>query len=85
MRLGLLRLTDAAPLIVAAERGLFADEGLTVALSIEPSWSNLADKLTWGALDGAVLLAPLAIAIALGRARRHRRPRRSDGPCRATA
>ncbi|GIL41340.1 CmpA/NrtA family ABC transporter substrate-binding protein [Roseiterribacter gracilis] len=66
MRLGLLRLTDAAPLIVAAERGLFADEGLTVALSIEPSWSNIADKLTWGALDGAVLLAPLAIAMALG-------------------
>lgn len=66
IRLGVLRLTDAAPLIVAAERGLFTDEGLTIALSIEPSWSNLADKLTWGALDGAVLLAPLAIAIALG-------------------
>jgi NitT/TauT family transport system ATP-binding protein/nitrate/nitrite transport system substrate-binding protein len=66
IRLGLLRLTDAAPLIVAAERGLFSDEGLTVSLSIEPSWSNIADKLTWGALDGAVLLAPLAIAIALG-------------------
>jgi ABC-type nitrate/sulfonate/bicarbonate transport system substrate-binding protein len=66
LKLGILRLTDAAPLVVAQERGFFAAEGLTVELSVEPSWANIADKLTWGLLDGAMILPPLAIAIDLG-------------------
>jgi ABC-type nitrate/sulfonate/bicarbonate transport system substrate-binding protein len=66
LRLGLLKLTDSAPLIVAKEHGFFAAEGLDVALSVEPSWANIADKLTWGLLDGAIMLPPLAIAISLG-------------------
>jgi NitT/TauT family transport system ATP-binding protein/nitrate/nitrite transport system substrate-binding protein len=59
-------LTDSAPAIVAHEFGFFADEGLTVALSVEPSWANVADKLAYGALDAAVIVPPLAIAISLG-------------------
>ena len=35
-------------------------------LSIEPSWANIADKLTYGLLDAAVMLPPLALASALG-------------------
>ena len=66
LRLGALRLTDSAPLIVAQEFGFFADEGLDVALSMEPSWANVADKLAHGALDAAAILPPLAFAIALG-------------------
>jgi len=27
-----------------------------VALSVEPSWANIADKLCYGLLDGAMLL-----------------------------
>jgi two-component system, oxyanion-binding sensor len=65
-RIGLLRLTDAAPLVVARECGYFAGEGLEVALSVEPSWANIADKLCYGLLDGAMLLPPLALALRFG-------------------
>lgn len=65
-RIGLLRLTDAAPLIVAAERGYFAAAGLDVELSVEPSWANISDKLSYGLLDGAMMLPPLALALRLG-------------------
>ncbi len=64
--IGLLRLTDSAPAIVAYEFGFFADEGLDVALSVEPSWANVADKLAYGALDAAVIVPPLAFAVSLG-------------------
>jgi ABC-type nitrate/sulfonate/bicarbonate transport system substrate-binding protein len=65
-RLGLLRLTDSAPALLAQAAGLFAEEGVAVDISIEPSWANIADKLSFGALDAAVILPPLAIAIAAG-------------------
>ena len=61
-----MRLTDSAPAIVAHEFGFFADEGLDVALSVEPSWANVADKLAYGALDAAVIVPPLAFAVSLG-------------------
>ncbi|MDE2014816.1 MAG: ABC transporter substrate-binding protein [Alphaproteobacteria bacterium] len=66
LRLGLLRLTDSAPVIAAHEFGFFADEGIEVELSIEPSWANIADKLTYGFLDAAVIVPPLAFAVHLG-------------------
>ncbi|MBU6397478.1 MAG: ABC transporter substrate-binding protein [Rhodospirillales bacterium] len=66
IRLGLLRLCDAAPVILAKHEGLFAEAGLEVALSVEPSWANIADKLAYNMLDGAVMLPPLAIACAAG-------------------
>jgi ABC-type nitrate/sulfonate/bicarbonate transport system substrate-binding protein len=66
IRIGLLRLTDAAPLIVAKENGFFAGHGLNIRLSVEPSWANIADKLSYGQLDAAVILPPLAFAITLG-------------------
>lgn len=66
LRIGALRLTDSAPVIVAHEFGYFAEEGVEAALSIEPSWANVADKLVYGALDAAVMLPPLAFAITLG-------------------
>src|SRR5215472_13103734 len=65
-RIGLLRLTDAAPLVIAQELGYFAGEGLDVALSVEPSWANIADKLAYGLLDAAMMLPPLALALRLG-------------------
>lgn len=64
--IGLLRLTDAAPVIVAYEKGMFAAHGLDVRLSVEPSWANIADKLTYGRLQAAVMLPPLAFAVSLG-------------------
>lgn len=66
VRLGILRLTDAAPVVLAQAHGLFAAQGLDVSISVESSWANIADKLAWGALDGAVMLPPLAFAMVLG-------------------
>lgn len=66
IRLGILRLCDAAPVIFAKHKGLFAQAGLDVTLSVEPSWANIADKLTYDVLDGAVMLPPLAIACSAG-------------------
>ncbi|HEX5377962.1 MAG TPA: CmpA/NrtA family ABC transporter substrate-binding protein [Phenylobacterium sp.] len=66
LNLGFIPLTDCAPLIVAQAKGLFADEGLDVALSREASWATIRDKVAVGALDGAHMLAPMAIAATLG-------------------
>lgn len=66
VRIGLLRLTDAAPVVVALEQGFFADAGLEVFLSVEPSWANIVDKLTYGQLDAAVMPPPLAFAVSIG-------------------
>ena len=66
VRLGMVRLTDAAPIVYAQAHGLFAAEGLDATVHVEPSWANVADKLAWGLLDAAVLLPPLAIAMVLG-------------------
>jgi len=66
IRLGLLRLCDAAPVILAEHESLFEQAGLKVDLSIEPSWANIADKLAYGLLEGAVMLPPLAMACAAG-------------------
>jgi NitT/TauT family transport system ATP-binding protein/nitrate/nitrite transport system substrate-binding protein len=66
IRLGLLRLCDAAPVILADRQGMFGAQGVRVELSIEPSWANIADKLGYGLLEGAVMLPPLAMACAAG-------------------
>jgi len=63
---GFVALTDAAPLIVAKERGLFAKEGLDVALHREVSWATIRDKVAAGFFQGAHMLAPLAIAARMG-------------------
>lgn len=66
LTLGFIPLNDAAPLIVARDKGFFAAEGLTVELSREASWATVRDKVAVGALDGAHMLAPLALATSLG-------------------
>ena len=65
-RLGFVPLADAAPLLVAEALGLFEAVGLNVAVSAEPGWATLRDKLAFGALDGAHLLGPMAIALGAG-------------------
>lgn len=66
LKLGFLALLDAAPLLVAKERGFFAEQGLEVELLRQPSWAALRDKLTVGALDGAQMPAPMVLASTLG-------------------
>src|SRR3954470_4065203 len=64
--IGFIPLVDAAALIVAVDKGFAAAEGLDVTLVREASWSNVRDKLNIGLFDAAHLLAPVAIASALG-------------------
>lgn len=66
LNLGFIPLTDCAPLVVAKAQGFFADEGLDVSLSREASWATIRDKVAVGALDGAHMLAPMALAAAAG-------------------
>jgi two-component system, oxyanion-binding sensor len=66
LRIGFIPLADAAALIVAADKGFAAAEGLDIELVREVSWSNVRDKLNIGLFDAAHLLAPVAIASSLG-------------------
>jgi ABC-type nitrate/sulfonate/bicarbonate transport system substrate-binding protein len=66
VRLGIVRLVDSAPAVLAEADRLFAANGLDVELAIEPSWANIADKLAWDALDAAIMPAPLALSMMLG-------------------
>lgn len=66
VRLGFIPLSDAAPLIIAKTKGLFAAEGLDVTLAREASWANVRDKVSAGLMDGAHMLGPMPIACSLG-------------------
>jgi two-component system, oxyanion-binding sensor len=66
LTIGYIPLADAAALIVAADKGFAAGEGLQIDLVREVSWSNVRDKLNIGLFDAAHLLAPLAVASSLG-------------------
>ncbi len=59
-------LVDAAPLIVAQERGFAREEGLALDLVRAPSWSSVRDMLAFGRVDAAHMLAPVPVAMALG-------------------
>lgn len=62
LRLGFIPLTDCAPLVAAQALGFFEEEGLNVALEREGSWATIRDKVAAGVLDGAHMLAPMALA-----------------------
>lgn len=66
VRAGFIPLLDAAPLIVARDKGFDAVEGFKLSLSREASWANIRDKVAFGAFDCAHMLAPMPIASVLG-------------------
>jgi ABC-type nitrate/sulfonate/bicarbonate transport system substrate-binding protein len=66
LRIGHMPLTDAALLHVAKLRHFGAAWDLDLDLVRETSWANIRDKLAIGHLDAAHMLAPAAIASALG-------------------
>lgn len=59
-------LTDAAVLIAAKERGFAESEGIELALVRTTSWATARDRLVYGQVQAAHLLAPLAVAVTLG-------------------
>ncbi len=66
LKVGYMRLSDSAPLIMALELGLYEKYGLQVELSREVSWANIRDKVIAGALDACQMLAPLPLITTLG-------------------
>src|SRR4051812_791894 len=66
LRIGFIALTDAAPLVVAHERGHFVRHGVKVALRREVGWATIRDKVVYGELDAAHALAPMLWAAQLG-------------------
>src|SRR5215472_6928555 len=66
LRLGFVPLTDAAPLIMAHEAGIFKKYGLNVRLSRELGWATIRDKVIYRELDGAHAVAGMPFAATLG-------------------
>ncbi|MCQ8896980.1 ABC transporter substrate-binding protein [Limnobacter humi] len=66
LKIGILALTDSAPFVVAQHLSLFARAGMDVVLERQPSWATLRDKLVYGEIQAAHMLAPMAIAVELG-------------------
>ncbi|WP_313707774.1 ABC transporter ATP-binding/substrate-binding protein [Planktothrix agardhii] len=65
--LGFIPLTDCAPLIIAKEKGIFEEYGLSeVTLSRETSWKLLGQGVIEGRLDAAQMVAGMPIAMTLG-------------------
>ncbi|HJQ18077.1 MAG TPA: CmpA/NrtA family ABC transporter substrate-binding protein [Allosphingosinicella sp.] len=70
-KLGFIALTDAAPLIVAKELGLFAKYGMPdVVVAKQASWGATRDNIVLGAagggIDGAHILTPMPYFLTLG-------------------
>jgi nitrate/nitrite transport system substrate-binding protein len=68
LKLGFIKLTDCAPLVVAQEQGFFEEEGLFVTLEAQANWKILLDRVISGELDGAHRLAgqPLGATLGIG-------------------
>ncbi len=70
-KLGFIALTDAAPLIIAQEKGLFQKYGMTdVEVAKQASWPVTRDNLELGSggggIDGAHILSPMPYFMTLG-------------------
>ena len=63
---GYVALVDSAPLIIAKELQFAAEEGISLNLVRQPSWSALRDMLALGHLDAAQMLSPMPVAMSLG-------------------
>ncbi|MEO0796027.1 MAG: CmpA/NrtA family ABC transporter substrate-binding protein [Verrucomicrobiota bacterium] len=66
LKVGLVRLLDAAPYVLAGELGYFAEAGLRVDLSWELGWATVKHKVAYGELDAAQALSPSALSVAAG-------------------
>src|SRR6476659_9001824 len=71
-KLGFIALTDAAPLFVAKEKGLFAKHGMPdVEVQKQASWGTTRDNLVLGSegngIDGAHILTPMPYLISAGK------------------
>jgi nitrate/nitrite transport system substrate-binding protein len=71
-KLGFIALTDAAPLIIAKEKGLFDKYGMTdVEVLKQASWPVTRDNIelgsSGGGIDGAHILTPMPYLMTMGK------------------
>ncbi len=66
IRIAFLGLTDAAVLVAAREKGFAQAQGIALDLLRDTSWATLRDRLVYGQVQAAHMLAPLAVAVTLG-------------------
>ncbi|WP_420820111.1 CmpA/NrtA family ABC transporter substrate-binding protein [Rhizobium freirei] len=79
VKLGYIALTDAAPLIIAKEKGLFEKHGLRdVDVAKQASWGATRDNLVLGGaangIDGAHVLSPLPYLMHTGKVTQNNQP-----------
>ncbi|MGI0494266.1 nitrate ABC transporter ATP-binding protein [Alkalinema pantanalense CENA528] len=75
LTLGYVPTVDAAPLIVAKEKGLFQKYGFeNVNLVAQTSWQAIADGVADRRLDAAQMLAGMPLSMALGAGNKERIP-----------
>jgi nitrate/nitrite transport system substrate-binding protein len=77
--LGFIALTDAAPLFVAKEKGIFAKYGMPdVEVVKQASWGTTRDNLVLGSegsgIDGAHILTPMPYLISSGKVTQNNQP-----------
>lgn len=66
LNIGFMALSDCASVVVAATQGFAQQQGLTLNLRRQASWSGLRDRLVSGELDAAHCLYGLVYAVQLG-------------------
>lgn len=66
LSIAFLPLTDSAVLVAAHELGFAREEGIDLNLVRTESWATVRDRLVYGQVQAAHMLAPLAIAVTLG-------------------
>ncbi len=77
--LGFIALTDAAPVIIAKEKGFFAKHGMPdVKVMKQTSWAVTRDNLelgeAGGGIDGAHILSPMPLLLAAGKITKSKQP-----------
>jgi nitrate/nitrite transport system substrate-binding protein len=77
--LGFIALTDAAPLIIALEKGFFAKHGMPETKVVkQTSWDATRDNLELGSgsggIDGAHILSPMPLLLTAGTITKSKQP-----------
>ncbi|MBX9851702.1 MAG: ABC transporter substrate-binding protein [Cytophagaceae bacterium] len=66
IKIGIIPLTDCAPVVMAKEWKLFEKYGVNVEISKEASWANVRDKLLTGELQAAHCLFGMPFSVYTG-------------------
>ncbi len=66
LKIGIIKLTDCVPIVVARELGYFADEGLSATIEVQGNWRLITEGLVGGTLDACHMLAGQPIGASIG-------------------